>query len=452
MRRALTLLIFLLAAAPAQAQDLDRDDRASATEALQTAQQLAQGRGVRSGRELSPALQQLAAQRSDLSAAQRAQADQLLARPTDPDDVAQPGGPYATGAPVKNDCSDAHFCVHWVETTRTPRRLADTSPANGRPDYVDDMIESFQHVVRRREHAARLDHGQERRHSRLDATRAATTRPTSTSRTSATTASTATRAPDPSQSGRSRYAFLVMDNDYKPRSSRATPTRSPRCRSPRRTSTTTCSSTTTTPRRTRGCSSPPRPGPRRRSSTRSTTTSSTSGRGPTSPTSRSRSPGDGVPPSSDDLKMYGSAIWNHWLDGIYGPSVVRQAWAISQANSVAGGGFAPARVRPRDPRRRAAAASRPSSRRSRPRRPSGMRPTAASARARRSRRRSPGAARSRPAARRRPGLLDHTAFALYDVPVPSGVGDLHLTGGLPARHVGSDRARRHRPAARRRAW
>src|SRR4051794_19492570 len=146
MRRALTLLVFLLAAAPAQAQDLDRNTRASATEALQTAQRLAHGRGVRSGRELSPALQQLAAQRSELSSTQRAQADALLARPTDPGDVMQPGGPYSPGSPVSIDCSDANFCVHWVVKSGDLDAIstADTSPMNGRPDYVDDMIESFQ--------------------------------------------------------------------------------------------------------------------------------------------------------------------------------------------------------------------------------------------------------------------------------------------------------------------
>src|SRR4051794_37903142 len=136
MRRALTLLVFLLAAAPAQAQDLDRNTRASATEALQTAQRLAHGRGVRSGRELSPALQQLAAQRSELSSAQRAQADALLARPTDPGDVTQPGGPYSPSATVETDCSDAHFCVHWVETTADAVPTAD-NPPNGRPDFDD---------------------------------------------------------------------------------------------------------------------------------------------------------------------------------------------------------------------------------------------------------------------------------------------------------------------------
>jgi hypothetical protein len=41
---------------------------------------------------------------------------------------------------------------------------------------------------------------------------------------------------------------------------------------------------------------------------------------------------------SDDLKPYGSAVWNHWLDHQYGPNAVRAAWE----NSVASADFAPA--------------------------------------------------------------------------------------------------------------
>src|SRR5262245_25946 len=114
MRRALPFLILLATAAPAQAQSVDRP--ASATDALQYAQRLADGHGVHTGRELSPALQQLAVQRDDLSTAQRKQADRLLLRPTDPTDTG-PGGPYNPLATVETDCSNAHFCIHWVETT-----------------------------------------------------------------------------------------------------------------------------------------------------------------------------------------------------------------------------------------------------------------------------------------------------------------------------------------------
>ena len=36
--------------------------------------------------------------------------------------------------------------------------------------------------------------------------------------------------------------------------------------------------------------------------------------------------------------MYGSAIWNHWLERRYGAETIRRAWEVS---AVAGGGFAP---------------------------------------------------------------------------------------------------------------
>lgn len=49
---------------------------------------------------------------------------------------------------------------------------------------------------------------------------------------------------------------------------------------------------------------------------------------------------------ADGAREYGSAVWNHWLDDVegFGPSVVRRAWEYSDtvANTVAGGGFAPA--------------------------------------------------------------------------------------------------------------
>jgi len=86
MRRAL-LLTLLLLAVPATAGAQAPTAAEQAKQALQTAKRLAEGRGVRSGRELSPALQQLAVQRSKLSADEREQADELLARPTDPTDL-----------------------------------------------------------------------------------------------------------------------------------------------------------------------------------------------------------------------------------------------------------------------------------------------------------------------------------------------------------------------------
>src|SRR2546429_40891 len=60
------------------------NNRQLAQGALQRVKDLKKGIGVRTGRELTPALAQLAARRGALDATQRKQAAALLARPTDP--------------------------------------------------------------------------------------------------------------------------------------------------------------------------------------------------------------------------------------------------------------------------------------------------------------------------------------------------------------------------------
>jgi hypothetical protein len=37
------------------------------------------------------------------------------------------------------------------------------------------------------------------------------------------------------------------------------------------------------------------------------------------------------PPPDGSIKVYGSAVWNHWLGHVYGDDVVRQAWRLSVA-------------------------------------------------------------------------------------------------------------------------
>src|SRR3954451_20801584 len=44
-------------------------------------------------------------------------------------------------------------------------------------------------------------------------------------------------------------------------------------------------------------------------------------------------PSDPPPNTPPDLKPYGSAVWNHWLDHQYGPTVVRSAWQASVSNA-----------------------------------------------------------------------------------------------------------------------
>ena len=251
---------------------------------------------------------------------------------------------------------------------------------------------------------------------------AATPRPTSTSRTSATTASTAT--PRPTQARRRRaacFAFQVMDDDYAP--VEFPDYADPRCR---------CSVTaaheynhvlqygydacqdtwmfesTATWAEDKVFDA-------------STTTSSTSLVGDV-PGSRSRSRATARAPSADDLKMYGSAIWNHWLERRYGPE---SSGGRGSSRPVADRRRLRAQAYEQAIREVGPAASFASGvrRRSPQPLPSGRRPTAASARARFALPPYVGAATSRGpdgAGVRHAQCIpvDHTAFALYDVAVP----------------------------------
>lgn len=89
----------------------------------------------RSGADLTPLLKELAARLPGLEGAERRQARSLLLRPTDGAADPQANGytvPEAAGSP---SCS-AHFCVHWVETGDDAPDLADAN-GNGIPDYVE---------------------------------------------------------------------------------------------------------------------------------------------------------------------------------------------------------------------------------------------------------------------------------------------------------------------------
>jgi hypothetical protein len=83
-------------------------------------------------------LADLSASLPRLDGADGRRARALLSRPTDPND--QFGDSYSPAAlaTADFDCT-ANFCVHWVEIGQHAPDLADTSPANGVPDYVDDV-------------------------------------------------------------------------------------------------------------------------------------------------------------------------------------------------------------------------------------------------------------------------------------------------------------------------
>src|SRR3954452_21246266 len=143
LRTWLALCIALGVVLPAAAQAANGDQK-RAEQALQHVKDIKHGIGVRTGRELTPALLELNRTRRDLDAAGRKQADALLARPTEGN--ADPQGDGYTTAEASPVCSP-HFCIHYVTTTADAPALTDTAPANGIPDYVDLMSQVFENEV-----------------------------------------------------------------------------------------------------------------------------------------------------------------------------------------------------------------------------------------------------------------------------------------------------------------
>jgi hypothetical protein len=117
--------------------------RARAESALLRAEKLLAGQGVRSGREVTLALAGLARRLDALPTSDRKRARGLLARPTqgnaDPE-----GHGYSVGehAPY---CATAHFCIHFVTTTADAPALTD-SDSDGFPNYVENMATEFEFV------------------------------------------------------------------------------------------------------------------------------------------------------------------------------------------------------------------------------------------------------------------------------------------------------------------
>jgi Family of unknown function (DUF6055) len=117
-------------------------DRPAAQKALDRARAVAHGARGHRGRELSGALLSLAQRLDALPSDERKAAEDLLARPTDPNHTNQPGGPYTVPAVA---AYTTHFCFHWVESTADAPPLADDNH-NNFPDYVDEVADTFEHV------------------------------------------------------------------------------------------------------------------------------------------------------------------------------------------------------------------------------------------------------------------------------------------------------------------
>ena len=80
-----------------------------------------------------------------LEGADRRAARALLARPPQGDGAVEPfGGEWTVPEAADSPVCQGQFCVHWVETSNDRPSLTDTSPSNGIPDYVDLVMQRMQ--------------------------------------------------------------------------------------------------------------------------------------------------------------------------------------------------------------------------------------------------------------------------------------------------------------------
>jgi hypothetical protein len=147
MRATLASAVVLAALVPAAASAAPRHPtHAQAAAAVAKVHALGKGTGVRSGFELTPALAQLSRSLPALTGSERREAESLLARPDDtqrdPADTHKWTAPEAFGSPF---CL-AHFCVHWVALTADAPALTNTN-ANPAPDYVEQMAAVLENEV-----------------------------------------------------------------------------------------------------------------------------------------------------------------------------------------------------------------------------------------------------------------------------------------------------------------
>lgn len=129
------------AAAPGGKQPTSVRARAEAQDAFRVARRIKAGKGVRTGRELTPALAELARRLPALAPADRQAARKLLARPTQ--GVGDPKGDGYDRASVRT--CDPRFCFHWVTGGRDAPNPADSN-ADGVPNYVELMASKFARV------------------------------------------------------------------------------------------------------------------------------------------------------------------------------------------------------------------------------------------------------------------------------------------------------------------
>jgi hypothetical protein len=162
--------------------------------------------------ELTPILKQLAVRLPGLEGAQRREAQSLLARPTDGDADPQGNGYEVPEAPGSPYCT-AHFCVHWVAAGDDAPSLAD-GDSDGIPDYVEtaDQAAENSHLVENEQLGWREPES--------DGTAGGDVGKTDIYlKQLGGTGIYGYAAPDPGQqlteSDHSQFAYLVIDNDFR---------------------------------------------------------------------------------------------------------------------------------------------------------------------------------------------------------------------------------------------
>jgi hypothetical protein len=158
--------------------------------------------GQAPSKDLTTTLLALSRSLTSLGPVQRRHAETLLARPTDSPD---PGGSGYT-VPEQPPYCTAHFCVHYVASTFDAPNLTDDN-GNGVPDYVEQVGAVGEEVYAIENGALGWKPPKPDRTSGGD------------SRTDIYLVQLSGRlfgysTPDPGQHGRSQYAYLVLDNDY----------------------------------------------------------------------------------------------------------------------------------------------------------------------------------------------------------------------------------------------
>src|SRR4051812_19673352 len=173
---------------------------------------LENGGDVHRSADVTPLLKQLALDLPALSGSARKQAVDLLQRPTPGE-----GGDNEVEYQVEEQppLCGAHFCVHWVKTTDDAPPLTDSNH-NGTPDYIETMSNVFEHVYDVENGALGW------KPPKSDGTRGCQGEPTPacTGKTDVYVKEIGSQgiygyaAPDPNQRSYHQFAYLVMDDDY----------------------------------------------------------------------------------------------------------------------------------------------------------------------------------------------------------------------------------------------